>query len=77
MKASFGKEFVAADVRAFCKMNDIAYATVTKKIKQYNLDLILRRDFRILKGEISGSKKDIVLLNAASALYINKIANDS
>ena len=30
----------------------------------------------ILKGEISGSKKDVVLLNAASALYINKIAND-
>ena len=30
----------------------------------------------ILKGEITGSKKDIVLLNAASALYINKIAND-
>ena len=37
LKASFGKEFVAADVRAFCKMNDIAYATVTKKIKQYKV----------------------------------------
>ena len=35
LKASFGKEFVAADVRAFCKINDIAYATVTKKIKGY------------------------------------------
>ena len=37
LRASFGKEFVAADVRAFCKMNDIAYATVTKKIKQYKV----------------------------------------
>ena len=37
LKASFGTEFVAADVRAFCKMNDIAYATVTKKIKQYKV----------------------------------------
>ena len=37
LKASFGKEFVAADVRAFCKMNDIAYQTVTKKIKQYKV----------------------------------------
>jgi len=37
LKASFGKEFVAADVRAFCKINDIAYATVTKKIKQYKV----------------------------------------
>ena len=37
LRASFGKEFVAADVRAFCKINDIAYATVTKKIKQYKV----------------------------------------
>ena len=37
LKASFGTEFIAADVRAFCKMNDIAYATVTKKIKQYKV----------------------------------------
>ena len=37
LKASFGKEFIAADVRAFCKMNDVAYATVTKKIKQYKV----------------------------------------
>jgi len=37
LKESFGKEFVAADVRAFCAMNDIAYATVTKKIKKYKV----------------------------------------
>jgi len=37
LKASFGTEFVAADVRAFCRINDIAYATVTKKIKQYKV----------------------------------------
>ena len=35
LKESFGKEFIAADVRAFCKLNDIGYSTVTKKIKQY------------------------------------------
>ena len=39
LKASFGTEFVAADVRAFCRINDIAYATVTKKIKQRQLRL--------------------------------------
>ena len=37
LKESFGKEFIAADVRAFCQLNDIAYATVTKKIKQYKV----------------------------------------
>ena len=30
----------------------------------------------ILKGEISGPKKDIVLLNSASALYINNKVKD-
>ena len=28
-------EFTSADVRAFCAMNDIHYATVTKKIVDY------------------------------------------
>jgi len=37
LKESFGKEFIAADVRAFCKLNDIGYSTVTKKIKQYKV----------------------------------------
>ncbi len=39
--ASFGKEFVAADVRAFCAMNDIGYSTVTKKtqkLKRFVID---------------------------------------
>ena len=33
LKASFGSEFTATDIRAFCAMNDIGYATVTKKLK--------------------------------------------
>ena len=37
LKANFGTEFTAADVRGFCRMNDIAYQTVTKKIKEFNV----------------------------------------
>ena len=37
LKANFGIEFTAADVRAFCAMNDIGYSTVTKKIKKYKV----------------------------------------
>ena len=33
LKANFGTEFTAPDVRGFCRMNDIAYQTVTKKLK--------------------------------------------
>ena len=29
LKASFGSEFTATEIKAFCAMNDIAYATVT------------------------------------------------
>ena len=32
LKANYGKEFTAADVKGFCAMNDIAYQTVTKKL---------------------------------------------
>ena len=35
LKANYGTEFTAADVRGFCRMNDIAYQTVTKKIKEF------------------------------------------
>ena len=35
LKANYGKEFTAADVKGFCAMNDITYSTVTKKIKNY------------------------------------------
>ena len=34
LRSTYGKEFTAADVRGFCAANDIAYATVTKKIKR-------------------------------------------
>jgi len=37
LKANFGTEFTAPDVRGFCRMNDIAYQTVTKKIKEFNV----------------------------------------
>ena len=36
LKANYGKEFTAADVKGFCAINDIAYQTVTKKIEQFN-----------------------------------------
>ena len=37
LRSTYGKEFTAADVRGFCAANDIAYQTVTKKIKQYSV----------------------------------------
>ena len=33
LRRTYGTEFTAADVRAFCAMNDIGYQTVTKKFK--------------------------------------------
>jgi len=35
LKASFGTEFTATEIKAFCAMNDIAYATVTKRLKNF------------------------------------------
>ena len=37
LKSTYGNEFTAADVRAFALMNNIGYATVTKKIKKYRV----------------------------------------
>ena len=37
LRSTYGTEFTTADVRAFCAMNDIAYATVTKKIQKYKV----------------------------------------
>ena len=37
LKKQFGTEFTTPEVRAFCAMNDIAYATVTRKISQYKV----------------------------------------
>ena len=37
LRESYGTEFTAADVRGFCAMNDIAYQTVTKKHKEFNV----------------------------------------
>ena len=37
LRSTYGTEFTTADVRAFCAMNDIAYATVTRKIQKYKV----------------------------------------
>ena len=37
LRETYGKEFTAPDVRGFCAANDIAYQTVTKKIKQFSV----------------------------------------
>ena len=37
LKETYGTEFTSADVKAFCAMNDIAYATVTRKIQKYKV----------------------------------------
>ena len=37
LRSAYGNEFGAADVRGFCAANDIAYATVTKKIKKFRV----------------------------------------
>ena len=37
LRGAYGTEFTAADIRAFCAMNDIGYSTVTKKIKKYKV----------------------------------------
>jgi hypothetical protein len=37
LRETYGTEFTAADVKAFCAMNDIGYATVSKKIQKYKV----------------------------------------
>jgi len=37
LKALYGTEFTAADIKAFCAMNDITYQTVTRKLQQYKV----------------------------------------
>ena len=37
LRSTFGVEFTAADVRGFCRANDIGYQTVTKKIKEFSV----------------------------------------
>ena len=37
LRSTYGKEFTAPDVRGFCRIIDIAYQTVTKKIKQFSV----------------------------------------
>ena len=35
LRSNYGNEFTTPDIRAFCAMNDIAYATVTKRLKNF------------------------------------------
>ena len=37
LRSTFGNEFVAADVRGFCRVNNIGYSTVTKKIQKFKV----------------------------------------
>ena len=51
LKALYGTEFTAADIKAFCAMNDITYQTVTKKLS----------DFKVEKGKwnLEVTRKDV------------------
>ena len=37
LKALYGTEFTAAEIKAFCAMNDITYQTVTKKLQKFKV----------------------------------------
>ena len=37
LQRTYGSEFVTADIRAWCAMNDVSYQTVAKKLKEYNV----------------------------------------
>ena len=37
LRNAYGNELTAGDIKAFCAMNDIGYATVCKKIKQFKV----------------------------------------
>ena len=37
LQSTYGTEFVTADIRAWCAMNDVSYQTVAKKLKEYNV----------------------------------------
>jgi len=57
LRSTFGNEFVAADVRGFCALNNIGYSTVTKKIQKYkvskgkwNLEITQRKVDQIEKS---------------------------
>tara|TARA_B100000965_G_scaffold273758_1_gene231766 strand:+ start:4920 stop:6074 length:1155 start_codon:yes stop_codon:yes gene_type:complete len=38
LKKTYGNQFTAADIRAFCAMNDIGYQTVTKKLLKHKVE---------------------------------------
>ena len=64
LRSTYGKEFTAADVRGFCAANDIAYQTVTKKIKQFSVGRgkLSKKDFKKKVKKIGiKNKQDSVL----------------
>ena len=38
LQNTYGTEFVTADIRAWCAMNDVSYQTVAKKLKEFDLN---------------------------------------
>ena len=38
LKATYGSELTAGDVRAYCAMNNISYPTVTRRLEQFKTD---------------------------------------
>ena len=70
LRSTYGKEFTAADVRGFCAANDIAYQTVTKKLKEFtvgrgkwNLEVTTKAVENIEKSFSAPAVEPIVLQN--------------
>ena len=70
LRSTYGTEFTAADVRGFAAANDIAYQTVTKKIKKYktakgkwNLEVTTREVEKIEKSFKAPSVEPLVERN--------------
>ena len=63
LQALYGSEFTAADVRAWCMMNDSNYQTVTNKLKDYkvgrgkwNLEVVLYLIFLQIQQKLRNIK---------------------
>ena len=70
LRETYGKEFTAPDVRGFCAANDIAYQTVTKKLKEFtvgrgkwNLEVTTKAVENIEKSFSAPAVEPIVLQN--------------
>ena len=70
LRSTFGNEFVAADVRGFCALNNIGYSTVTKKIQKYkvskdkwNLEITQRKVDQIEKSSKAPAVEPVIEQN--------------